>query len=165
MPKDNKRLREQEKLTPEEIAARKDEKFRTFFSTSVAQVPEEMNRRMEQQEEEASTPTHGLLGKLFRRDKDESEDKTDPDDTPKEMPTGEISLDGDTDEPESDLQLAVPADEWEKFNTPEKPDDEPEDADFDMELPPPRNAPSRKLRPHRARPSRWKRERIRRCRN
>ena len=34
MPKNNKRLNGQEDLTPEEIAARKDEKFRTFFSTS-----------------------------------------------------------------------------------------------------------------------------------
>ena len=37
MPKDDKR----KELTQEEIDAQ-NEKFRTFFSTSVAQVPEEM---------------------------------------------------------------------------------------------------------------------------
>ena len=40
MPKDDKR----KELTQEEIDAQ-NEKFRTFFSTSVAQVPEEMKRR------------------------------------------------------------------------------------------------------------------------
>lgn len=35
---------ERKELTQEEIDAR-DEKFRTFFTTSVAQVPEEMTRR------------------------------------------------------------------------------------------------------------------------
>ena len=39
MPKDEER----KELTQEEIDAR-DEKFRTFFTTSVAQVPEEMTR-------------------------------------------------------------------------------------------------------------------------
>lgn len=61
MPKNNKRLNGQEDLTPEEIAARKDEKFRTFFSTSVAQVPDEMNRRMEQ-ENNQEAPSKGLFG-------------------------------------------------------------------------------------------------------
>ncbi len=149
MPKDNKHLRGQEELSPEEIEARKDERFRTFFSTSVAQVPEEMNRRMEQQEE-ANMPTHGLLGKLFRRDKAEPENKNDSDDAPEEMPTGEISLDGDEDEPQSDLQLAVPAEEWESFNAPEQTDaDEDTDDDFDMELTQetPRAAPDPKPEP------------------
>ena len=40
MPKDEER----KELTQEEIDAR-DEKFRTFVTTSVAQVPEEMTRR------------------------------------------------------------------------------------------------------------------------
>ena len=43
MPKEDKRRKE---LTQEEIAA---EKFRTFFSTSVAQVPEAMSRREEEE--------------------------------------------------------------------------------------------------------------------
>ena len=42
MPKDDKR----KELTQEEIDAQ-NEKFRTFFSTSVAQVPEEMKRRVQ----------------------------------------------------------------------------------------------------------------------
>ena len=45
MPKDDKR----KELTQEEIDAQ-NEKFRTFFSTSVAQVPEEMKRRDEEKE-------------------------------------------------------------------------------------------------------------------
>ena len=40
MPKDDER----KEMTQEEIDAR-EEKFRTFFTTSVAQVPEEMTRR------------------------------------------------------------------------------------------------------------------------
>ena len=55
MPKDDKR----KELTQEEIDAQ-NEKFRTFFSTSVAQVPEEMKRRDEEKEN-----TGSLLGKLF----------------------------------------------------------------------------------------------------
>ena len=140
MPKNNKRLREQENLTPEEIAARKDEKFRTFFSTSVAQVPDEMNRRMEQQE--AEEQPKGLFGKLFRRDKTENSSGQDAE-PPEEMPTGEIRLGGEEEEPQSDLQLAVPAEEWDLFNAPEQPEapattgskpEEPDDADFSMEL-------------------------------
>ena len=56
MPKDDKR----KELTQEEIDAQ-NEKFRTFFSTSVAQVPEEMKRRDEEKEN-----TGSLLGKLQR---------------------------------------------------------------------------------------------------
>lgn len=55
-------------LTQEEIAA---EKFRTFFSTSVAQVPEAMSRR----EEEETPPKRGLFGGLFQREKPEPETK------------------------------------------------------------------------------------------
>ena len=60
MPKDDKR----KELTQKEIDAQ-NEKFRTFFSTSVAQVPEEMKRRDEEKEN-----TGSLLGKLFHREKD-----------------------------------------------------------------------------------------------
>lgn len=63
MPKDDKR----KELTQEEIDAQ-NEKFRTFFSTSVAQVPEEMKRRDEEKES-----TGSLLGKLFHREKDKEE--------------------------------------------------------------------------------------------
>ena len=44
MPKENQRLTGRHEYTAEEIAAQ-DEKFRTFFTTTVAQVPEEMTRR------------------------------------------------------------------------------------------------------------------------
>ena len=142
MPKNNKRLNGQENLTPEEIAARKDEKFRTFFSTSVAQVPDEMNRRMEQENNKEAQPK-GLFGKLFHREKAETDADPEPE-TPQEMPTGEIRLGGEEDEPQSDLQLAVPEEEWDLFNAPEEPaapadapaepDDAAEDADFSMEL-------------------------------
>ena len=55
MPKDDKR----KELTQEEIDAQ-NEKFRTFFSTSVAQVPEEMKRRDEEKES-----TGSLLGQAL----------------------------------------------------------------------------------------------------
>ena len=72
MPKDDKR----KELTQEEIDAQ-NEKFRTFFSTSVAQVPEEMKRRDEEKEN-----TGSLLGKLFHREKDKEEPAAAPEDSP-----------------------------------------------------------------------------------
>ena len=65
MPKEDERRKE---LTQKEIEA---EKFRTFFSTSVAQVPEAMSRR----EEEETPPKRGLFGGLFQREKPEPETK------------------------------------------------------------------------------------------
>ena len=143
MLKDDKRLQEQKELTQEEITAQKEEKFRTFFSTSVAQVPEAMNRRMEQQKED--TQSHGLLGKLFHREKETPADKTPEKEKTKEMPTGELSLDGDDDEPQADLQLAVPTEDWERFNAPEKPKrEEPKSSDFFKE-PSPRPAKTKEF--------------------
>ena len=60
MPKDDER----KEMTQEELNAR-EEKFRTFFSTSVAQVPEEMNRR----DEEAAEQHHRLFARLLRNKK------------------------------------------------------------------------------------------------
>ena len=51
MPKDDER----KEMTQEELDAR-EEKFRTFFTTSVAQVPEEMTRRDDENEENAQEP-------------------------------------------------------------------------------------------------------------
>lgn len=82
MPKEDKRRKE---LTQEEIAA---EKFRTFFSTSVAQVPEAMSRR----EEEETPPKRGLFGGLFYRGKPESETKEPAERGLELPPTGEIVL-------------------------------------------------------------------------
>ena len=62
MPKDDER----KEMTQEEIDAR-DEKFRTFFTTSVAQVPEEMTRG----DDGPAEKPKGLFGRLFRREKTE----------------------------------------------------------------------------------------------
>ena len=50
MPKDEKRRTDPKEMTQEEINAQ-DERFRNFFSTSVAQVPAEMSRRAKEAEE------------------------------------------------------------------------------------------------------------------
>ena len=104
MPKDDKRSKE---LTQEEINAQ-NEKFRTFFSTSVAQVPQEMKRRDEEQAKEAS---NGLLGRIFRREKTgqaEQEASAAPQtgEHTELPPTGEIVL-GREEETEADLELAL----------------------------------------------------------
>ena len=104
MPKDDKRSKE---LTQEEINAQ-NEKFRTFFSTSVAQVPQEMKRRDEEQAKEAS---NGLLGRFFRREKTgqaEQEASAAPQtgEHTELPPTGEIVL-GREEETEADLELAL----------------------------------------------------------
>ena len=85
MPKDDER----KEMTQEELDAR-EEKFRTFFTTSVAQVPEEMTRRDDENEEKPKS----LLGRLFRREKAEQQEGG----TPEESRTGEIQLGGE--EPE-----------------------------------------------------------------
>lgn len=76
MPKDDER----KEMTQEELDAR-EEKFRTFFTTSVAQVPEEMTRRDDEDEEKPKS----LLGRLFRREKGEQQEGG----TPEESCTGE----------------------------------------------------------------------------
>ena len=96
MPKDDKR----KELTQEEIDAQ-NEKFRTFFSTSVAQVPEEMKRRDEEKES-----TSSLLGKLFHREKDKEEPAAAPAVQNELPPTGEIVL-GHEEEAEAGLELAL----------------------------------------------------------
>ena len=108
MPKDDKRSKE---LTQEEINAQ-NEKFRTFFSTSVAQVPEAMKRRDDEKES-----TTSRFGKLFHKEKprQEPESAAAPNELP---PTGEIVL-GHEDEEEADLELALDPGEL------EMPDPEP----------------------------------------
>ena len=103
MPKDDKR----KELTQEEIDAQ-NEKFRTFFSTSVAQVPEEMKRRDEEKEN-----TGSLLGKLFRREKDKEEPAAAPAVQNELPPTGEIVL-GHEEEAEAGLELALEPGELEE---------------------------------------------------
>ena len=98
MPKDDER----KEMTQEEIDAR-EEKFRTFFTTSVAQVPEEMTRRDDENEEKPKS----LLGRLFRREKGEQQEGG----TPEESRTGEIQLGGEEPEEPSDLELVLALEE------------------------------------------------------
>ena len=97
MPKENQRLTGRHEYTAEEIAAQ-DEKFRTFFTTTVAQVPVEMTRRDSELEQQPK----GLLARLFRRDRPAA-----PDCTPCEENTGELLLGCEPEEQEADLELVI----------------------------------------------------------
>ena len=98
MPKESDRR----ELTREEIEQKQKEKFNTFFTTSVAQVPEEMinpTRSSDQPDRK-----HGLLARFFGKkekasgtppQEPEQQDDTFWSDTPiAPAPTGEIVLDG-----------------------------------------------------------------------
>ena len=108
MPKDEER----KELTQEEIDAR-DEKFRTFFTTSVAQVPEEMTRRDDEPDEKPK----GLFGRLFRREKTEPQA-----DGAVEESTGEIRLGGEEQEKPSELELVLKLEEETEPSKPETPE-------------------------------------------
>ena len=108
MPKDDER----KEMTQEELDAR-EEKFRTFFTTSVAQVPEEMTRRDDENEEKPKS----LLGRLFRREKGEQQEGG----TPEESRTGEIQLGGEEPEEPSDLELVLALEEEVAGPKPEQP--------------------------------------------
>ena len=108
MPKDDER----KEMTQEEIDAR-EEKFRTFFTTSVAQVPEEMTRRDDENEEKPKS----LLGRLLRREKGEQQESS----TPEESRTGEIQLGGEEPEEPSDLELVLTLEEEVTEPKPEQP--------------------------------------------
>ena len=110
MPKNDKRMNGFENTHPEDLAA-KEEKFRTFFSTSVAQVPDEMKRRDDDQKN-PDTGKPGILSRLLGRAKEEAaaEPAEEPKAQPQELPpTGEIRLGGEEEaaEPEADLELAA----------------------------------------------------------
>ena len=108
MPKDDER----KEMTQEELDAR-EEKFRTFFTTSVAQVPEEMTRRDDENEEKPKS----LLGRLLRREKGEQQESG----TPEESHTGEIQLGGEEPEEPSDLELVLTLEEEVTEPKPEQP--------------------------------------------
>ena len=108
MPKDDER----KEMTQEEIDAR-EEKFRTFFTTSVAQVPEEMTRRDDENEEKPKS----LLGRLLRREKGGQQESG----TPEESRTGEIQLGGEEPEEPSDLELILTLEEEVTEPKPEQP--------------------------------------------
>ena len=108
MPKDDER----KEMTQEELDAR-EEKFRTFFTTSVAQIPEEMTRRDGENEEKPKS----LLGRLFHREKAEQQEGG----TPEESRTGEIELGGEEPEEPSDLELVLALEEEVAGPRPEQP--------------------------------------------
>ncbi len=94
MPKDKNNGRE---MTP-------DEKFRSFFSTTAVDIPEEMTRRDEDQPEENPQKRFGLFG----RGKAKQETDEAAAEQPQEMPTGEVRLGEDAQpEPEADLELML----------------------------------------------------------
>ena len=94
MPKDKNNGRE---MTP-------DEKFRSFFSTTAVDIPEEMTRRDEDQPEEKTEKRFGLFG----RGKEKQETDEAAAEQPQEMPTGEVRLGEDAQpEPEADLELML----------------------------------------------------------
>ena len=97
MPNENKDRRE---LTPDEIAAR-EEKFRSFFTTTAADIPVEMTRRDDEETEPKPKKRFGLFG--HGKEKKEAENSTD---LPLEMPTGEVLLGADA-EPEEDAELEL----------------------------------------------------------
>ena len=83
-------------------AMTKDEKFRSFFSTTAVNIPEEMTRRDEGLPEEKPQKRFGL----FARGKADQEEA--PAAEPQEMPTGEVVLGGDAQpEQEADLELML----------------------------------------------------------
>lgn len=94
MPKDKNNGRE---MTP-------DEKFRSFFSTTAVDIPEEMTRRDETQPEEKPQKRFGLFG----RGKEKQETDEAAAEQPQEVPTGEVRLGEDAQpEPEADLELML----------------------------------------------------------
>ena len=94
MPKDKNNGRE---MTP-------DEKFRSFFSTTAVDIPEEMTRRDENQPEKKPQKRFGLFG----RGKEKQETDEAAAEQPQEMPTGEVRLGEDAQpEPEADLELML----------------------------------------------------------
>ena len=94
MPKDKNNGRE---MTP-------DEKFRSFFSTTAVDIPEEMTRRDENQPEEKPQKRFGLFGRgKAKQEADEAAEEQ-----LQEMPTGEVRLGEDAQpEPEADLELML----------------------------------------------------------
>lgn len=110
MAKNDARKNGFEKTNPEDLAA-KEEKFRTFFSTSVAQVPDEMKHRDDEKQEPTKQKTQSsILGRILGRAKEEAEPAPEKPAMPQELPpTGEIRLGGEDEaaEPKADLELAA----------------------------------------------------------
>ena len=98
MPNDTKDRRD---LTPEELAA-KEERFRSFFSTTAVELPEEMTRHDSGQPEEKPKQKFGFFSRGKAKMPEEPAEK------PLEMPTGEVLLGEDAEpEEEADLELVL----------------------------------------------------------
>ena len=113
---------EEHGAVPQDENAARDEKFRSFFSTTVADIPAEMARRDEEQKQEKS---RGLFGRLFGY----AEKKPEPEAEPGlEIPTGEILLGADAgSEPPADMDLVLrTADPGSEFPQPKQPAAEPQ---------------------------------------
>ena len=113
---------EEHGAVPQDENAARDEKFRSFFSTTVADIPAEMARRGEEQKQEKS---RGLFGRLFGY----AEKKPEPEAEPGlEIPTGEILLGADAgSEPPADMDLVLrTADPGSEFPQPKQPAAEPQ---------------------------------------
>ena len=83
-------------------AMTEDEKFRSFFSTTAVNIPDEMTRRDEELPEEKPQKRFGL----FARGKADQEEAQAAE--PQEMPTGEVVLGEDAQpEQEADLELML----------------------------------------------------------
>ena len=98
MPNDTKDRRD---LTPEELAA-KEERFRSFFSTTAVELPEEMTRHDSGQPEEKPKRKFGIFSRGKAKMPEEPAGK------PLEMLTGEVLLGEDAEpEEEADLELVL----------------------------------------------------------
>ena len=98
MPNDTKDRRD---LTPEELAA-KEERFRSFFSTTAVELPEEMTRHDSGQPEEKPKRKFGIFSCGKAKMPEEPVKK------PLEMLTGEVLLGEDAEpEEEADLELVL----------------------------------------------------------
>lgn len=118
MPKDERNAK------PEQLTS--DEKFRSFFTTSVVDLPKEMT----QDDLQKSEPKKGLFGSLFGKKKAEPPQE----DLALELPTGEILLgDGAPEMPEENMELTL------RTADPGQ--------DFQQVQPEPKPAPSKKAEP------------------
>ena len=109
MPKDADR-RDPTRPAAEQLEQEQREKFKTFFTTSVAQVPEEMIPR----DESRPDRKHGLLARFFAKKEKEAGGAA-PDGAGEALfraetpapPTGEIVLDGAMAREKADENLAL----------------------------------------------------------
>lgn len=94
MPKNTNDRRDMNHMTQEE-------RFRSFFSTTAVNIPEEMTRRDSEEPEEKPKKKFGFFGHSKAK-------QAEPEEHPLEMPTGEVLLGADAQpEEEADLELLL----------------------------------------------------------